>query len=119
MKEFEALAAAASVLLPRLRDRGINVNEGMGVGGAGGRGNAVQWEGGRVLLPPEVNWNHCRLVVKTQGSINAGVKMNRGVRGVIDLQATCYCTTWILCYHSSKTVRLCFNSTANISPSAS
>lgn len=46
MKEFGALAAAASVLLPRLRDGGINVNEGMGVGGARGRENAVRSEGG-------------------------------------------------------------------------
>lgn len=45
MKEFEALgAAAASVLLPKLQDRGINVNEGMAVGGAGGRENVLQSE---------------------------------------------------------------------------
>lgn len=103
MKQLEALAAAASVLLPRLRDGGINVNEGTRVGGAGGRENAVHSGEGGGLLPPEVNWNHCRLVVKAQGSINAGEKMNRGVSGVIDLQATCYCTTWILCCHTSKT----------------
>lgn len=48
MKECEALgaAAAASVLLPKLQDGGINVNEGMGVGGAGGWENVFQSEVG-------------------------------------------------------------------------
>lgn len=56
MNECEALAAAASVLLPVPRDGGTNVNEGMGVGGAKGRKNVVQSEEGS--LPTKVNRNH-------------------------------------------------------------
>lgn len=56
MKECEALAAAATVLLPVPPDRGTNVNEGMAVGGAKGSKNVVQSEGGS--LPTKVNRNH-------------------------------------------------------------
>lgn len=56
MKECEALAAAASVLLPVPRGRGTNGNEGMGVGGAKGSKNVVQSEGGS--LPTKVNRNN-------------------------------------------------------------
>lgn len=62
-----------------------------GVGGVGGG------------LPPEVNWNHCRLVVNAQGSINACVKMSREVGSGIDLEVTGYSMSWTLFVRRSAT----------------